>query len=298
MSWLADLGKKISKATTKVGDGVITLVTKDVPNVVTVGVPHVVTKEIPEFFAEDIPDFAGEVFDGPDRDKKDPTLPKRRAEIAKLRAAFEAKKETFFTVRAELSESRRAHETLLETFTEHDAHAAPQLHVSEREWEMPGAPASSAPEAMENSVRYVLGFVTFDLTEHAWHNKDNRQEHEYLNRQQAALKPVLRQLDRAIGDMNAERAELDSAIAEMKSKLDAAGLAADARGVSALTLQEAERAARETLAQKMLGDGSNPADIAFVTGLTLQDVAALSPIKADMLSDEQAKAVLTLPAEQ
>jgi len=304
MSWLAEFSKTLETTAKTVGEGfakVVTkdiphIVTKDIPRVVTDDIPHVVTKEIPEFFVEDIPEFVGEVVDGPDRDKKDPTLPKRRKEVAALRSDFERCKEEFFKTRACLSETRRDYETLMETFLDGNVHGAPPIHISEREWEVPGAPASTAPEAVENSVRYILGFVTFELTEHAWHNKDNRQEHDYLNRQQAALKPVIKQIKNAIADMNDERTELAAATVDIKARLKAAGLAANTQGISVLALQKAEHEARKALAQKMLGDSATPGDIAFVTGLSLEEIAALVPQKAAMLNDDEAKAILTAAA--
>ena len=304
MSWLAEFGKTLEKAATTVGDTVTKVVTKDIPRVVTEDIPRVVTedvpdvvtKKIPEFFVEDIPEFVGEVVDGPDRDKKDPSLPRRRKEIAALRKNFEARKEAFFKARARLSETRRNYETLMETFLDDAVHATPPTYISEREWEMPGAPASTAPEAVENSVRYILGFVTFELTEHAWHNKDNRQEHDYLNRQAAALNPVIKQINKAIAEMDDERTELAAAILEIKAKLNAAGLEASSQGVSELALIEAEHEARKTLAQKMLGDAAMHGDIAFVTGLSLEEIAALTPQKTAMLNDAEAEAILIATA--
>lgn len=296
MSRLSDFGKTLEKAATTVGDTVARVFTKDIPRAVTEDIPHVVTKEIPEFFVEGIPEFVGEVVDGPDRDKKDPSLPKRRKEIAALRKNFEERKETFFKTRAHLTETRRNYETLMESFLDGAVQAAPPTYISEREWEMPGAPASTAPEAVENSVRYILGFVTFELTEHAWHNKDNRQEHDYLNRQQAALAPVIKQISKAISDMDDERLDLMAAISEIKETLKAAGLEPNTQGVSELGLQQAEHEARKALAQKMLGDSATPGDIAFVTGLSLEEIAALAPQKAAMLNDDEAKAILTATA--
>lgn len=307
MSWLSDLGKTLEQAATTVGDTVTKVVTKDIPRVVTEDIPQIVTKEIPrivtedipvvitkeipEFFVEDIPEFVGEVVDGPDRDKKDPTLPKRRKDIAALRKRFEDRKEAFFKERALLSETRRNYEVLMETFLDSNIQEAPPAHISERSWEMPGASASTAPEAVENSVRYLLGFVSFSLTEHAWHNKDNRQEHNYLNRQEAALKPVIKQLSKAIAEMNEERADLNAGISEIHERLKAAGLEPNVAGVSELTLIDAEHKARQSLAQRMLGDGTAPQDIAFVTSLSLEEIASLSPQEATLLNDDQAKAV-------
>lgn len=301
MSWLADFGKKVEKAATTVGDTVARVVTKDIPRVVTEeiprvvteDIPQVVTKEIPEFFVEDIPEFVGEVVEGPDRDKKDPSLPRRRKEIAALRKNFETRKEVFFKTRAHLAETRRNYEILMETFLDDDVQAAPPAHISEREWETPGAPASTAPEAVENSVRYILGFVTLELTEHAWHNKDNRQEHDYLNRQQAALTPVIKQISKAVSDMDKERLDLMAAIIEIEATLKAAGFEANSQGVSELGLQQAEHEARKALAQKMLGDSATLSDIAFVTGLSLEEIAVLAPQKTAMLNDAEAKAILT-----
>ena len=255
---------------------------------------RVVKKEIPEFFTEDIPKFATDLVEGPDRDKKDPTLKCRRKEIAALRDTFEARKEAFFKARGVLAATRRDYEALMESFASNEISGAPPLHVSERAWDMPGGPASTAPEAAEGTLRYVLGFVTFNLTEHAWHDKDNRQEHDYLNRQQAALKPVIAQFDRAIAEMAKEQAALETAIAEMNEAFAAAGVDPATGGVSELKFVEAEGEARLALAAKMLGDGVDPADIAFVTGLDASSIAALRPEAAAGLTDEQARALAAM----
>ncbi|MGE0181440.1 MAG: hypothetical protein AB7F91_04200 [Parvularculaceae bacterium] len=314
MNWFTDIGKSLTTGFTTgpgkaAADAIAKVVTKDIPQIVTKDIPRIVTKDIPriatedvapvftrdipEFFTEDMPAFFEDLAEGPDRDKKDPSLPKRRSDVAALREKFERRKEDFFAERARLSTTRRDYETLRESFDENaDAlKAAPPLHVSERTWEMPGGPANTAPEAVENGVRYVLGFVTFNLTEHAWHDKDNRQEHDYLNRQEKALKPVLRQLDQAISEMTAERARLDAAIGRLRADLEQAGVSPTIEGLSEIRLHEADRAARLSLAGKMLGDGVGREDIAFVTGLTVDDLADLSPETAEIINDEQAKAL-------
>ena len=123
--------------------------------------------------------------------------------------------------------------------------------------------------------------------------KRQRQEHDYLNRQQAALTPVIKQISKAISDMDKERLDLMAAIIEIEATLKAAGFEANSQGVSELGLQQAEYEARKALAQKMLGDSATLSDIAFVTGLSLEEITVLAPKKTAMLNDTEAKAILT-----
>ena len=275
------------------------VVTEDIPRIVTNDVAPVVTRDIPDFFSKEVPAFFEDLADGPDRDRKDPSLPKRRAAIAALRKRFDQRKEDFFTERARLSATRRDYEVLAESFEQNAAAATapPATFISERTWEMPGGPPNTAPEAVENGVRYVLGFVTFNLTEHAWHGKDIREEHDYLNRQEKALKPVLRQLDQAIAEMTAERARLEDASNKIRVDLENAGLSPTGEGLSEARLNEVDHAARRSLAQKMLGDGVRTDDIAFVTGLSVDEVSKLAPETAERINDEQAKALFEAMAK-
>ncbi|MEZ5918129.1 MAG: hypothetical protein R3C40_11310, partial [Parvularculaceae bacterium] len=263
------------------------VVTEDIPRIVTNDVAPVVTRDIPDFFSKEVPAFFEDLAEGPDRDRKDPGLPKRRAAVAALRKRFEQRKEEFFAERARLSATRRDYETLAESYDQNAgvATSAPATFISERTWEMPGGPPNTAPEAVENGVRYVLGFVTFNLTEHAWHGKDIRREHDYLNRQEKALKPVVRQLDQAIAEMTAERARLEDASDKIRVDLEAAGLSPTVEGLSEARLNEVEQAARRSLAQKMLGDGVSADDIAFVTGLSVDEVSGLAPESAELIND-------------
>lgn len=290
MAWLKNFGQSIGKVFTT---GPVKVVADRTAEIITEDIPHVVTKEIPDFIVKDVPEFVGDVVEGPDRDKKDPSLPRRRKAVADLRAAFETRRDDYLDERARLAEARRRYEALMETFAGSDRLRVkrPALYVAEREWEMPGGAAQSVPEAIENGARYVLGFVTFNVTEHAWHGKDNREEHAYLNRQEAALKPVLKQLNAAIALMQAEGRQLEDDIAEMLATLKAAGVDADQDAVSELKLWETQQEARLSLARKLLGDGAAIDDIAFITGLGVAEIEALKPCNAEPVDDATAQAL-------
>ncbi|MEM8790980.1 MAG: hypothetical protein AAGE80_05150 [Pseudomonadota bacterium] len=251
--------------------GVGDFFSKEVPKLVTKTVPKVVTKDVPKFFTETLPGVTKKETYAPDLVRS-----RERAEARK--AQLDRNSTIFFETRTRLENTRAEYERLAEEFTNSTVER-PELSrlLSDKGWKtIPSTDIGKVLKDTENTVRYVLKFFTLDLTELIWMPNEIKKEREHLAKQNAALKAANAKLDRAISEMKAMEAELATRIAELKAFFAEQGLE-EGTAASELQAVQAESDTRRAMARRLLGDGVPPADIAFVTGLPVEDIAALDP---------------------
>lgn len=239
-------------------------------------VPDVVTKEIPKFFTKTVPS----VFE---KETYAPDLPPLRTEVANLEKSVETARAAFFTEQAALSDAHARYVQISEDFDRRGPD-----NVADRT-RMQLADASLVADEMSKTqktlrdvykvTRTITTVATLGLAELGYLHADIDEERKALKHRRNVLKAMVRRYNQATKELRNARLVLEAESAKVEKALADAGISAGASAVSEKHAMQSEMQARQEMAARLLGGGVAAADVAELTGLTPDEVAAISPLE-------------------
>lgn len=208
------------------------------------------------------------------REDRFPELPGLRDQAATLKETYSQECQAYFAAAAEVQMLRAEDDRLAGAYAKVAGRAAPRPFQDSIDVEIEDNPVLKVLKDTGKTAEGVLSFVSFGISGAIFDRKEALAEKEHLEGQIRELSSLIASVRSAIRQLHNRRDQLKAAIAETEAKMREAGLD-PADGSSAMTVHEAEQAARRATAARMLSTGMTAEMVANFTGLDPEIVAGL-----------------------
>ncbi|MEM1235386.1 MAG: hypothetical protein AAGI10_00350 [Pseudomonadota bacterium] len=259
-------------------------------------------KDVGNFFSKEIPKFVTETVPSVfEKETYAPDLVEGRKEVERLKKAVEASRDRFFEEQAQLAKAQSRFENLTEQF------ANAGLSVDTSRFTVSPSLIKELSESQRTvrdimqAYRTVTNVMSLGLTELIYIHADIKEERETLKRQIKILKGTRSRFDQGTDQLIRVRKAIEAETVRAVEALKAAGIEDSVSAVSELTAAEAQVAARQQMAARLLGIGTEISAITDLIGFSETELAAIHPIlpeeetspeAIDRLMTEEEKAIL------
>ncbi len=232
-----------------------------------------VTKEVPVFFTKTIPSVGkAETYR--------PSLIPLRKKSEQLRQKLATERTLFFDEKARLAETTTRYRTMSEDYARRMGESAAKTKIKvikDARWDDAANAAQKTIQDVDESVRTVLGTVTFGLSEPLWAVAvavRAKEEMDFLEKRNGTFGKVIKRIREARSQMKKARSELDVSIKEFgKTSASLCELAEERNQANPDTARED---AVVTMARRLIADGLPADQVEMLTGLTAQKITELA----------------------